>query len=580
LVGLSLAPPLAAQTAPPAGVLTAPPTREEINRLPTTTQPTPPSRLTVTGGIEHAACALDAPRFAGVTLTLRDVAFDDLGPVDRASLRPAFAPFVGRTMAIGSICEIRDAASTILRRQGYLAAVEVPPQHIRDGVVHLQVVLGRLVAIHVRGDVGHAGQLIAAYLERLKRSRYFNQAQAERALLLAGDLPGYDIRLALRPAGTVPGELIGEVSVTRRPLNLAVNIQNYGSHAVGRWSGFVSAELNDLLGLGDRLVVGYFNTADIHEQSVAQAAYEVRPGVSGLTLAGRFIYAWTRPDLGDGDPLRARTLVATAEASYPVVRRQAQTVRLAGGFDLIGQKLRFGGAPFTDDQLRVAYTRLDFSLLDHDSIGNTQGYSAAEPRWRAAGSLEVRKGIAGLGASSTCGPAPFYARCAGRASLSRLDGDPQAALIRFSGTFELRPIPDLTFAFSPRAQYGFAPLLSYEQYSGGNYTIGRGYDPGVVIGDSGFGFQGEARFGRLSARNRQGFAVQPFTFIDAAWLYTRGPQAIYANPGRIVSLGGGLRAAFGDHLQLETTLAVPTELSPHVAGESKPRLLISLTVRP
>jgi hemolysin activation/secretion protein len=74
--------------------------------------------------------------------------------------------------------------------------------------------------------------------------------------------------------------------------------------------------------------------------------------------------------------------------------------------------------------------------------------------------------------------------------------------------------------------------------------------------------------------------VQPFTFIDAAWLYTRGPLATYANPGRIVSLGGGLRAAFGDHLQLETTLAIPTELSPHVAGESKPRLLISLTVRP
>ena len=502
IIGLLLAPAVAAQTAPPRSAV--PLTREEINRVPTGTQPTPPSRLTVTGGIEHAACALDSPRFASVTVALKDVAFDDLGPVDPASLRPAFGPYVGQTVPIATICEIRDAAATILRRQGYLAAVEVPPQHIRDGVIHLQVVLGRLVAIHVRGDVGHAGDLIAAYLETLKRSRYFNQAEAERALLLAGDLPGYDIRLALRPAGTAPGELIGEVTVARVPLRTTVNIQNYGSHAVGRWSGLVSAELNDLVGLGDRLVLGYYNTADIHEQSVAQAAYEVRPGTNGLTLAGRFTYAWTRPDTGDGDPLHARTLIATAEASYPLVRRQAQTLRLAGGFDLISQKLRFGAAPFTDDQLRVAYAQLDFSFLDHDSIGSTQGYSAAEPHWRAAGSLELRQGIHALGASSGCGPAPLYTRCAATPSLSRLDGDPQATLIRFSGTFELRPAPNLTFALSPRAQYAFDPLLSYEQYSGGNYTIGRGFDPGVVIGDSGIGFQGEIRIGRLAPRSRDG----------------------------------------------------------------------------
>jgi hemolysin activation/secretion protein len=575
---MALAPSLAAQTVAPAGAA-APPTREEINRIPAATQQTPVTRLTVTGGIERAACPLNLPRFQSVQFTLKDVVFDHLGPVDPATLRAAFLPYVGRSIAIGTVCDMRDAAATMLRRQGYIAAVEVPPQHLGDGVLHLQVVLAKLIAIHLRGDVGHAGPLIAAYLERLKRGETFNQAVAERTLLLAGDLPGYDIRLALRPAGTVSGEVIGEVTVSRSPITASVNVQNYGSHAVGRWSGLVSAELNDLLGLGDRAILGFYNTADIHEQSVAQAAYELRPGDEGLSLGLRLTYAWTRPSLGQGNPLHARTLIASAEAAYPLVRRQAETVRLAGGLDLISQKLRFGAAPLTDDQLRMLYARLDFNLLDLASIGDTQGYSGAEPRWRAAGAIELRKGLRGLGASRDCGPAPLYPRCAAAPSLSRIDANPEGGLIRFSGTFEVRPAPKLTFALSPRAQYAFARLLSYEQYSGGNYTVGRGYDPGIVIGDSGIGFQSEIRVGRLTPKDQHALAFQPFTFLDAAWLWTRGALTTASNSQHIVSVGGGIRAAFGDRVRLDMTVAIPTRQVPQASEHSGPRLLINLTTR-
>ena len=42
-------------------------------------------------------------------------------------------------------------------------------------------------------------------------------------------------------------------------------------------------------------------------------------------------------------------------------------------------------------------------------------------------------------------------------------------------------------ALAPRAQYSPDVLLSYEQISAGNYTVGRGYDPGTLTGDSVFG---------------------------------------------------------------------------------------------
>ncbi|HET8613140.1 MAG TPA: ShlB/FhaC/HecB family hemolysin secretion/activation protein [Sphingomonas sp.] len=574
-----LAAPAAAQIAPQPGSRVAPPTREEINRIPTETKETPPSRLTISGGIEHAPCPLDAPRFQSVTVTLTDVVFDHLEEVDPAELRPAFAPYLGKTVPIGVVCEIRDAAATILRRDGYLAAVQVPPQRIEKGVVHFDVLMAKLVAIHVRGNPGHAEKLLAAYLERLKNGRPFNRKEAERSLLLARDLPGYDVRMVLRPAGAAPGEVVGDVTVSRIPVELDVNIQNYGSHAVGRWSGLARLELNDLLGLGDRAYIGFDNTFDIHEQTVVQAGYELRPGDEGLTLAGRFTYAWTKPGIGGGNPLTARTLVATAEASYPLIRRQAETVRVAGGLDIINQKLRFAGLPLSEDKLRVLYARVDFDAIDPNSIGDTHGYTPSEPRWRASGSIELRKGLGILGASDDCGAAPLYLRCARAPSISRFDADPQATLIRAAANFELRPTPKLALVVSPRAQYAFDPLLSYEQFSAGNYTVGRGYDPGALVGDSGVGFETELRFFSLTPKGRNKIAVQPYVFFDAAWLWTKGKLSALHNPQRLYSAGGGVRAAFGDRARLDVTLAAPLRRTPFETRRGDVRLLVSLTTR-
>jgi hypothetical protein len=62
--------------------------------------------------------------------------------------------------------------------------------------------MAKLVSIRVRGDAGRSERIIARYLEKLTRQEVFNRDEAERYLLLAGDLPGFDVRLALRrPAG-------------------------------------------------------------------------------------------------------------------------------------------------------------------------------------------------------------------------------------------------------------------------------------------------------------------------------------------------------------------------------------------
>jgi len=574
----------AAATGPAAAQVATggPPTREEINRVPTSPAPRGPSRLTVDGQVERAPCPLADPRFAGVTVTVSQVLFDNLRAVSPDLLRSSYESYVGKAVPIATVCEIRDAAATILRREGFLAAVQVPPQRIENGVVHFDVLMAKVVQIQVRGNAGRSERLIAGYLEALKGEEVFNEKAAERYLLLARDLPGYDVRLTLRPAGTKPGEVLGEVTVVRTPLVLDANVQNYGSKDVGRFGGLIRGEAYDLLGFGDRLTVGFFSTADFKEQQVLQTGYDMRVGREGLTLSGRFTYAWTRPDLGAAADVRSRTLLGSLEASYPFVRAQSANVRGAIGLDIINQNVRLPAGARTQDKLRVAYARVDLDAIDERSIGALAGYSGAEPRWRAAASLELRQGLSFLDASDGCGPVPYTA-CfvTGARPPSRVDGRPDATVARLIGQMEYRPLPNITFALSPRAQYASKALFSFEEFSAGNYTVGRGYDPGSLIGDDGVGFQAEFRFGSLVPRTRKALSLQPYAFFDQAWVWNKnGPAApAFDDPQKLSSVGGGMRASIGDLARIDVAVAKPLDRVGFQTKRGDTRLLVSLTTR-
>ncbi|WP_129793666.1 ShlB/FhaC/HecB family hemolysin secretion/activation protein [Sphingosinicella sp. CPCC 101087] len=561
-----------AQVVPPSAT---PPTREEVERpLPDRREPASP-RLTVEGGVERAPCALDRPEYRDVRFTLNDVQFDSLRGLPAEALRPAFAPFVGQEHPVSIICEIRDRAATILRDSGYVAAVEVPEQRIADGTVRFEVLMARLVGLRVRGDAGRAERLIAGYLEPLTEREVFNRHDAERALLLVGDLPGYDVRLSLRSAGGARGEVIGEVLVRHTPVLADFSIQNFGSTELGRWGGLLRGQFFGLTGLGDRTVVALFSTPDFHEQQTVQIAHDFRLGSQGLAIGGQITFAWANPELDDDAvDVESRTLFATLEASYPFVRRQDRTLRGALGLDLVDQDVEFNGLDLSRDRLRVAFARLDY-----DAVGLSQDprYRTGAPVWRLGASAELRQGLDILGASAPCGPALAACLVPGVVPPARLEGDPTATVLRGTLNGEYRPDPRFTIGIGARGQYSERPLFSFEEFAAGNFTIGRGYDPGTILGDSGLGLQAELRYGSLFPRGPDAFAFEPFLFADQSWVWNEDRLFAFDRQ-ELTSVGGGLRAAWGNRLRLELLLAVPLDRT-LFQPDRDPRLLVSVTTR-
>ncbi|WP_284734596.1 ShlB/FhaC/HecB family hemolysin secretion/activation protein [Sphingosinicella terrae] len=562
-----------AQVPPPPQPIA--PTREEIVR-PTPERTEAPGRLTVEGEIERAPCALDRPEYRDVRFTLNDVQFDNLRGLPADALRPAFAAFVGQEQPVSIICEIRDRAATILREAGYVAAVEVPEQRIADGTVRFEVLMARLVGLRVRGDAGRAERLIAGYLERLTEQEVFNRHEAERYLLLVGDLPGYNVRLSLRSAGGARGEVVGEVTVLRTPVLVDFNVQNYGSRELGRFGALVRGQFYGLTGLGDRTVLAFYSTPDFDEQQTLQVAHDFRLGSEGLTLGGGLTYSWANPDLGDpAVDITSESLIANVEASYPFIRAQQRTLRGAIGFDLIDQDTQFNDLDLSRDRLRVVYARLAYEALGLG--GADPRYAPWRPLWRLGASAELRQGLDIFGATEPCGPG--FVRCLqpGVVPPTRLEGDPTATVMRAAMEGEYRPDPMFTIAVASRAQYSGDPLFSFEEFSAGNFTIGRGYDPGAILGDSGLGLRAELRYGTIFPDTATSFTAEPFIFLDQSWVWNED-RIIADDHEELTSVGGGVRASWGDRLRLEVMLAFPLDRA-GFETDRDPRLLVSLTTR-
>ncbi|MET0588731.1 MAG: ShlB/FhaC/HecB family hemolysin secretion/activation protein [Novosphingobium sp.] len=534
-----------------------PPTREELEvGRPTENTGVSANRLVVEGGIERGPCPLADPSLANLKVTFSRVTFANLTAVPPETLDAAWHDMAGREVPVASLCEVRDRAATMLRQMGYLAAVQVPPQRIeKNGEVRMDVLIAKLVEVQVRGDAGAAEKRIAAHLSKLTSNEYFNVNAAERQLMLLTGMPGYTVRLTLRSAGKGPGEVVGDVLLERRPIELAVGMQNLGSQATGREGFYTQLLLNGLTGLGDRTFVALYNTVDLEEQTILQLSHEFALGTDGLRLGANFTYGRGEPGIANGN-FKSESIIAGLELSYPFVLKQSRRLSGAAGFELADQTVDFADFALTEDKLRVLYARLDFDAVEQDSLLGRGGYNASEPKWRMSGSLEARQGIAGLGASKDCSP---ISNCLPpNVPISNIGADPSAFLVRMSGVAEYRPIPVVTLALLPRAQWSGEQLLSYEQYSLGNYTIGRGFDPGIVVGDSGIGSSFEVRYGRLQPHSAKDVALQPYAFLDAGWAWTNN-GGFTPDPRRAVSAGGGLRARWGSHVDANIIAAFPVD---------------------
>lgn len=311
--------PLQAQTPPDAGKLL----RDTERNTPPPPPPPPPATAP-----SASPDTQPGARVQVVAFRLRGVKL-----LSEAELQVRLTPFVGQP---ASLADLRRAADTVARayqEAGYLVRAFLPEQELRDGIVTIEVLEGRLSGVRVEQappgrSVGES-RVVQTMTARQKIGAPVRADDVQRAIGLLDGLPGVQASSVLEP-GAAPGETRLVVAVADEPLlGGQLQFDNAGTRASGEWRSTGSLEVNSPLRFGDQL---QFYASHSAGSDYGSAGYSLPVGYDGWRASAtlsRLAYAY---DLNSTRYSGGATSWGTT-ASYPLLRRAGASMSLSLGYD-------------------------------------------------------------------------------------------------------------------------------------------------------------------------------------------------------------------------------------------------------
>ena len=430
----------------------------------------------------------------------------------------------------------------------FLTRVVIPPQRAHNGGrIVFRVAEGFIEAIDVQALSPRIRDRVAKMLGRIIGKRRLTRIEFDRVMLLASEVPGFQMQGNLSPAQADLGvtlKITGAYSVA----DGQVSIDNATPRALGGWETTVSGSFNSALGLGEQF---YINAAAANgyggfgpENPHRTAAFGLVTPVfeDGLRATWEYTLSTTEPLAIVGQlPTDSRYRRTSFRLSYPWLKSETQslTSRLAiDDIDEISQASQFNSILY-HDHLDAVRLGLDarivtvFGTVATASLDLSQGLPM--PGARGAEQASTIEPVSRSGASDT------FEKWEASAKLRQtLPGNQSIEL-------------------SGRAQRAInGPLMNSEKFVIGGPADLSGYDDGFFSGDSGWAARIEWQ---LQMPATGGPSLTPYVFASRGQVYTLNPTAAETSVSGADSLGIGLRAV----LNASEILPHATEMDLEVA---------------
>jgi hemolysin activation/secretion protein len=421
-------------------------------------------------------------------------------------LREVAQEFVGKELDFEGLNDAATKVRAYHRERGYfLAQAYLPQQTIRNGVVEIAIIEGRVgqVELQRRPATRLAEWLLAGILNaHLQAGDIITETGLEKPLLLINDLPTAAVTSEIRPSETV-GAADLRVNVDRGVglFNGFIDLDNHGSRFTGEWRLGASLNVNNPLTIGDQVTLRAFATDE--DMYFGRLAYIVPVGFWGTRLGAsvsKFDYRLEK-DFAD---LKAHGegLVKSVFAFHPIYR--TRNTNLIGQFAYEDKRLfdRIDTTSTVEDRfidsLKAGFVG-DFrdgllgGGLNAFALTYTQGDLRIAPSTVAAADIDPTTGPRTVGTFRKWNY--DYKR------LNRLT-DNASVLVALSG------------------QQASKNLASAERMSLGGPNGVRAYPVGEANGDTGLLITGEARYIVPGVKLFEG-DVAALVFYDWGQVYVR-----------------------------------------------------------
>lgn len=454
---------------------------------------------------------------AGVTMGV--IVVDGLDRVPRSIFAPAIAPFLGRSASAAALRDLAGSVAAAARREGFVfATAHIPSQAIAGGRIVVRVEAGGIDEVRVSGTGSVRLRNILSPLVGAATMR----ATLERALLLAGDLPGIQLReTRLVREGTRSVLLVEAVEDRVRGY---ASVDNYGSADVGPIRARLSVDFNGLLADDDVLTMqAVITPAQPQELVFATLRYAKQIGNGGTQLGVSFSVGEAQPDWANWS-IKSKSLTVTAFASTPL--RRTRGASLWANAEIGTQKIDANGATIQRDSIATAAIWL---------------YGTAKTgRGRISGAVGAVQGI-GIGGTTR----------AGDARASRPDGSARFTKAYAWADWTMPLGAGFGTRLAATGQIASRALLAAQEIGLGGIGFGRAYDFYDLFGDEGFAASAELNW--RTARRDNARWLQLYGFVDGGRVRN---HASGFGGGALSSGGGGVRVGVGK-FELDAGVAIP-----------------------
>jgi len=267
---------------------------------------------------------------SGKAISVKSFKITGATHMSESKLQALIASYTNKEFTFAQLQEVTSIITKAYREMGYFVArAYLPVQKMQDGVIEISVVEGNYGEFKLNNSSLVRDSIIQGMLDDCKDENIVSTDTLERVMLIINDTPGAKVTQADVMPGKVTGTSDFAIKTEATPRYDGYIIgDNYGSRYTGKNRLTAGANLNSLLGIGDKLsIMGMLSSGS--NIKYGRVAYGVPLMSNGLM--GELSYGSTKYTLADEyASLDAYGTARSTEGSlsYPLIRTRHETLRL------------------------------------------------------------------------------------------------------------------------------------------------------------------------------------------------------------------------------------------------------------
>jgi hemolysin activation/secretion protein len=473
--------------------------------------------------------------------------------IDGAELESLVAPHVGRDMELAELEKVAELVTAEFKERGYnLARAYIPVQEIKDGIVEIAVLEGKLGEIIVKGNKNYSSEFVKRGFTAVVRDGAVKQSSLEKSLLVLNEYPDLKATAVLE-AGKEFGttDIVATVE-DKLPLHLVLDYDNFGTESVSKNRFGLEVNLGRFLivegsSLSLRGVIG----SDPKSYHYGRASYLLPINGYGTKLG----FLGYGGDFDVGQALSEFNITATTWGygpylTHPFVKTRTQNLTGEFGFESKDATQWLLGSLFSRDKLRMLRVGLNYDWTDGTGR-NFISLSVFQGLEEAFGGMENNDPQ-----SSRFGADTRFTKAYVNWARVQKVTDRVSILIRGAGQASTRP------------------LVVTEQFFIGGADSVRGYPLGQFLGDDGYNVSTELRVSPLPNQE----ILQLALFVDHGGVSIKDPPPGIKKSHQLTGAGYGFRLSLPYNINGRFDVGFPVKPAKASNGD-RPSLYIQAAVR-